>query len=581
MADISKITLPNGSEYNFKDAAARGGQKIYYATCTTAAGTAAKVAATTNTDFTLETGAMVRVKFTNADTYNGTSSLNVDSKGAKNIVRVGTTVKPRYNWTAGEVVDFVYDGTYFVMSDAGTATTSYYGITALSSSTSSTSEVLAATPKAVKAAYDLADGKQDPISAGTGISISSDTVSLASGVVTAGSAGPTAAVTGNDGTTVAIPRITVDTYGRVTGLTSYNLTNKNTTYTAASATPSAIGTAAVGTSAKYAREDHVHNIALATGDSNGQVKIAGTNVSVKGLGSAAYVDTESTVTNDAKLPTGAAVKAFVEGKGYVTTDTKNTTGSTDTSSKIYLIGATSQAANPQTYSDDEVYATSGVLTAKKFDGYATSIKTFESRQTSGDTLFGDGKLRYFNASSSMTEGKPIFDGASHDSNVISMSWDNTGGYDSQIAQNNATGKLAVRAMNAGTWGDWHTVIDSSGGTISGTLILSRTQDASGTANNKPALIVGGTDTQAHIEIDANEIIAKASGTTTTTLNINGDGGQVYIGAGGVRTGGTISSSGDISTKGSIGVAATAETSNLSQCKMQYNSSTNALDFIFS
>lgn len=46
------------------------------------------------------------------------------------------------------------------------------------------------------------------------------------------------------------------------------------------------------------------------------------------------------------------------------TDTKNTAGSTDTSSKIYLVGATSQAANPQTYSDNEVYATSGVLTTK-------------------------------------------------------------------------------------------------------------------------------------------------------------------------------------------------------------------------
>lgn len=45
-------------------------------------------------------------------------------------------------------------------------------------------------------------------------------------------------------------------------------------------------------------------------------------------------------------------------------DTKNTAGSTDTSSKIFLIGATSQAANPQTYSDNEVYATSGVLTTK-------------------------------------------------------------------------------------------------------------------------------------------------------------------------------------------------------------------------
>lgn len=53
------------------------------------------------------------------------------------------------------------------------------------------------------------------------------------------------------------------------------------------------------------------------------------------------------------------------GTTYDIIDTKNTAGSTDTSSKIYLIGATSQAANPQTYSDNEVYATSGTLTTNK------------------------------------------------------------------------------------------------------------------------------------------------------------------------------------------------------------------------
>ncbi len=45
-------------------------------------------------------------------------------------------------------------------------------------------------------------------------------------------------------------------------------------------------------------------------------------------------------------------------------DTKNTAGSTNSDSKLFLIGATSQAANPQTYSDSEVYTTNGTLTAK-------------------------------------------------------------------------------------------------------------------------------------------------------------------------------------------------------------------------
>lgn len=44
------------------------------------------------------------------------------------------------------------------------------------------------------------------------------------------------------------------------------------------------------------------------------------------------------------------------------TNTKNTAGSTDSSSKLFLIGATSQAANPQTYSHDTAYVgTDGCL----------------------------------------------------------------------------------------------------------------------------------------------------------------------------------------------------------------------------
>jgi len=87
-----------------------------------------------------------------------------------------------------------------------------------------------------------------------------------------------------------------------------------------------------------------------------------------------------------------------------------------------------------------------------------------------------------------------------------------------------------------TWTSWGQLADSSnflplaGGTVSGTLILSRTQDASGTANNQPALIVGGTDTQAHMEIDANEIIAKANGTTCTKLWLQDGNGAIGFNA---------------------------------------------------
>ena len=109
-------------------------------------------------------------------------------------------------------------------------------------------------------------------SAGTGISISGTTVAVANSGVSAGSYGPSANVTGNNGATINVPQITVDATGRVTSVV-------NRVYTS--------------------------------------------------------VDTN---TN---------------------TDTKNTAGATNTNSKIYLIGATSQDTNPQTYSHSTCYEQNG------------------------------------------------------------------------------------------------------------------------------------------------------------------------------------------------------------------------------
>ena len=54
-------------------------------------------------------------------------------------------------------------------------------------------------------------------------------------------------------------------------------------------------------------------------------------------------------------------------------------------------------------------------------------------------------------------------------------------------------------------------------------------DLSGTANNKPALVVGGKETDPHIEMDADEIQGKTNGTTVGPISINKDGGIVNIG----------------------------------------------------
>ena len=131
-------------------------KNIWYATCSTASDTSAKVATTDSQDFVLETGNMVRVNFDNGNISSAISTLNVDGTGAKNIFSRALDFTSQYYWRSGEIVDFVYDGTGFVMSNKSPASTAFYGITKLSSSIASTSEVLAATSKAVKAAYDEA-----------------------------------------------------------------------------------------------------------------------------------------------------------------------------------------------------------------------------------------------------------------------------------------------------------------------------------------------------------------------------------------------------------------------------------------
>lgn len=92
-------------------AAGKDGQTIY-ATSSTAAGTAAKVATVTGgtlTTSTLKAGVSVSVRFTNANTA-ASPTLNVNGTGAKAIYTQG--VRYAY-WRANSTVVFTYDGSYW------------------------------------------------------------------------------------------------------------------------------------------------------------------------------------------------------------------------------------------------------------------------------------------------------------------------------------------------------------------------------------------------------------------------------------------------------------------------------------
>lgn len=93
-----------------------------YATSTTGAGTAAKVATIDPavTGYALYKGASVSVAFSTANTA-ATPTLNLNSTGAKQIRSyTGAALsEAEYKWAAGATIDLVYDGTYWRMQDGG------------------------------------------------------------------------------------------------------------------------------------------------------------------------------------------------------------------------------------------------------------------------------------------------------------------------------------------------------------------------------------------------------------------------------------------------------------------------------
>lgn len=159
MADISKIVLPDNSEYNFKDDTSGYITKpnVPYLTCATASGTAAKTTTLVSGTFTsddLVSGAQVLVKFTNA---NGVASptLSVNGTTAKSIARYGTTApstSAATSWQAGSVILFTYDGTRWQMVGYLNSTYSEISAANITNGTGSTTGLI--TGRRAKAAVE-------------------------------------------------------------------------------------------------------------------------------------------------------------------------------------------------------------------------------------------------------------------------------------------------------------------------------------------------------------------------------------------------------------------------------------------
>lgn len=147
----------------------------------------------------------------------------------------------------------------------------------------------------------------------------------------------------------------------------------------------------IGTGATTVTSDSNGNITI--NSTNSQYSLVGTN------GTTGLIKNGSTVTS----ASGYTACPIVGGIPYykdtnTNTDTKNTAGSTNSNSKLFLIGATSQAANPVTYSNSQIYATAGTLTVAGLVGTtslnigSTSDTYFEVSSGIIDALASDGSI---------------------------------------------------------------------------------------------------------------------------------------------------------------------------------------------
>lgn len=125
---------------------------------------------------------------------------------------------------------------------------------------------------------------------------------------------------------------------------------------------------------------------------------------------------------------------------------------------------------------------------------ALNIDTY--RPADANVQHGDGKIRYFLATSAMSKNKP----PTGDGQIIDLAWDTNFGWDCQLFVNNTTGRLNMRGQSAGKWSEWLIGLDSgnfnnyaptkTGGGASGTWNI----NISGTATNATKATTAATCT---------------------------------------------------------------------------------------
>ena len=244
-------------------------------------------------------------------------------------------------------------------------------------------------------------------------------------------------------------------------------------------------------SEKYASIDGVSGAYLPIGGGTitGNLTVNGTITGTL-TGTASNANTVNNLTVQTAVPTNA-----------VFTDTKNTAGSTNSTSKLFLIGATSQGDNPTTNSNANVYTSGGKLYSNKkevvnlSDTQALTNKTYNGYTLAAASAKGvDTSLTATSTSTNLPTSAAV---ASLISNYLPLSGGTVTG--------DITGNLKGTADKA--------VKDSEGNTINTTYIKGLTIDG------KTITIIKGDNTTSTIttqDTNTDTLVTQAYSTTNNS-----------------------------------------------------------------
>lgn len=152
---LDKPTIPSNVSDLVNDSGFITSPNVVYCTCSTAGGTAAKVATIESGSLaSLHEGDQAIVKFTNANSV-ASPTLKIGTTDAKSIKRYGTTApstSAATSWNAGSAILFVYDGTYW--QQIGFLNTTYSEISQANITNGSGSSTGLVTGRRAKAAVE-------------------------------------------------------------------------------------------------------------------------------------------------------------------------------------------------------------------------------------------------------------------------------------------------------------------------------------------------------------------------------------------------------------------------------------------